>query len=305
MLNNVLLCSIAAVVMTGTIYPLFAELVFGAKLSVGGPFFNATVLPLSVPVFAAMSVGPVLSWKRAALGPALIRLWWALLAALVVGLVASSGMRALPAIAFGGSVWLILGAVAGVVERVQLGRVSLAASLARFASLPRAVFGTTLGHAGLGVTIAGIAGMSLASENIVLVHPGETVQLAGYDWKLVEMHDADGPNYAARVATIDVSRDGRSVTTLAPSRRNFPVQRMTTTEAAIETNGLRDLYAVLGDERDGAAVLRLHYNPLAPWIWLGALVMAAGGMISLADRRLRVGAPARRAIPAAGASARA
>ena len=78
---------------------------------------------------------------------------------------------------------------------------------------------------------------------------------------------------------------------------------MTTTEAAIETNGLRDLYAVLGEERDGRAVLRLHYNPLAPWIWFGALIMAAGGMVSLADRRLRIGAPARRAAQAAAVRA--
>ncbi len=85
MLNNILLCSIAAVVLTGTIYPLFADLLLGSKISVGPPFFNATVLPLAVPVFAAMAVGPMLSWKRASLGPALLRLWWAALAALVVG----------------------------------------------------------------------------------------------------------------------------------------------------------------------------------------------------------------------------
>jgi cytochrome c-type biogenesis protein CcmF len=145
------------------------------------------------------------------------------------------------------------------------------------------------------VTIAGIAGMSLATSSILLVRPGETVHLAGYDWHLMELHDAAGPNYEARVATIEVSRDGRPVATLAPERRNFPVQRVTTTEAKIATNLFRDLYAVLGEERDGGAVLRLHYNPLAPWIWLGALVMACGGLLSLADRRLRVGAPARRA----------
>ena len=81
-----------------------------------------------------------------------------------------------------------------------------------------------------------------------------------------------------------------------PSRRMFTVQKTTVTDTAIQTNLLRDLYAVLGEERDGEAVLRLHVNPLAPWIWLGALVMAVGGALSLGDRRLRVGAPARRAI---------
>ena len=292
-LNNILLCSIAAVVMTGTIYPLFADLLFGVKLSVGPPFFNATVLPLAVPVFAAMSLGPALSWKRAALGAAVMRLWWAAVIAVAAGLFAAVGMHALPALAFGAAVWIVLGAFAEVIERVRLFRVPLSNSLGRLGAMPRGAFGTTLGHAGLGVTIAGIAGMSLSQESITLTRPGDSVKLAGYEWTLTDIHDAPGPNYEARVADLRVTRDGRLVAELSPSRRAFPVQQITTTEAAIHTSGLADLYAVLGDERDGAAVLRLHYNFLAPWIWFGALIMAAGGGLSLADRRLRVGAPTR------------
>ncbi len=293
-LNNILLCSIAAVVLTGTMYPLFADLLLGEKLSVGAPFFNATVFPLAIPLFAAMSVGPALSWKRAELGPALMKLWWAALAAAVVGLAAATRAKLLPALAFAGAAWLIFGAIADLASRVRLLRIPLGASLRRLGGLPRGSFGTTIAHAGLGITVAGIAGMSLAQSSIVLLKPGETTHVGGYDWRLQELHDASGPNYAARVATIVISRDGRPVVTLAPERRNFPVQQVTTTEAKISTNLIRDLYAVLGEERDGGAVLRLHVNPLAPWIWLGALVMAAGGLTSLADRRLRVGAPARR-----------
>ena len=301
-LNNVLLCSIAAVVITGTLYPLFADLILGEKLSVGPPFFNAAVLPLAVPVFAAVSVGPMLSWKRARLGPALVRLWWAAVAALLAGLAATFGGAALlPALAFAASAWLILGAWADIVERIRLFRLPLPASMARLAGLPRVAFGTVLGHAGLGVTIAGIAGMSLATDTIALVHPGDSVALSGYEFRLLNLQDGAGPNYAARVATLRITRDGREVATLRPERRSFPVQRMTTTEAKIHTDLLRDIYVVLGEERDGAAVLRLHHNPLAPWIWLGALIMATGGGLSLLDRRARVGAPAR-AAPRADAA---
>ena len=300
-LNNILLCSIAAVVLTGTLYPLFADLLLGAKLSVGPPFFNATVLPLAVPVFAAMSLGPALSWKRADLGRAVVRLWWVAVVAVAAGLFASIGMRALPALAFGFAVWIVLGALGDVAERVRLFRVPLGGSWARLAGLPRGAFGTTLAHAGLGVTIAGIAGMSLAQESITLTRPGESVQLAGYTWTLTAMRDAPGPNYAARVADLRITRGDALVAELSPSRRAFPVQKITTTEAAIHTSGLADLYAVLGDERDGAAVLRLHYNPLAPWIWFGALIMSAGAGVSLLDRRLRVGAPTRARAAAARA----
>jgi cytochrome c-type biogenesis protein CcmF len=151
----------------------------------------------------------------------------------------------------------------------------------------------------MGVTVAGIAGMSLAANTIVAVHPGDVTHFAGYDWTLTALHDEDGSNYTARVADLLVQRDGQTVALMHPSRRTFTTQKMTVTDTAIESNGLRDIYTVLGEEHDGTAVLRLHVNPLAPWIWLGALVMAIGGGISLADRRLRIGAPARRRVAVA------
>ncbi len=292
--NNIMLCSMAAVIITGTMWPLVADLVFGHKISVGAPFFNATVLPLSLPLFAAMTIAPTMAWKRAQLGPALLRLWWVALLALVVGLVTSLGAAGgLAASAFGLAAWLVFGALAELIERVRLFRIPFADSVARLRGLRLQTFGTALGHAGMGITVAGIAGMSLSTQSVVLLRPGETAASAGYVWKLDGVTDRPGPNYAERVATLTITRNGDFVATVHPSRRTFPVQRMTTTEAAIETNGLADIYTVLGEERDGAAVLRLHYNPLAPWIWLGALVMAAGGGLSLLDRRTRVGAPAR------------
>ena len=302
--NNIMLCSIAAVVITGTLYPLIADFIFDHKISVGAPFFNATVLPLAIPVFAVMTIAPGLAWKRANLWPALRRLWWAAIVAALVGLVAAYGAKkVLPAMAFAGSVWIVFGAAAEIVERIKLFRIPTGQSLSRLAGLRLSVWGTALGHAGMGVTVAGIAGMSMASERIVALHPGESTLEAGYDWKLVELHDERGPNYVSRIATIEVTRDGAPFLMLHPSRRTFATQRMTTTEAAIHTNGIRDLYAVLGEERDGVAVLRIHDNFLAPWIWFGALIMASGGMMSLLDRRARVGAPQKAAVrPGAGSA---
>ncbi len=296
-LNNILLCSIAAVVITGTIYPLVADIVFGAKISVGAPFFNATVLPLCIPVFLAMVLAPGLAWKRARLWPAMMRLWWAALIALFVGIAAQIGLKqALPALAFAGAAWLIVGSLAEVIERVRLFRIPVADSWARLRGLPISTFGTTLGHAGMGVLVAGVAGMSQASQKVVLLHPGQSADSAGYTWTLTGLRDETGSNYAERVATLRVTQGERLVTVLEPSRRTFPVQRQTTTEAAIHTNGLADIYGVLGEEQaDGGAIMRLHYNPLAPWIWIGGLIMALGGLMSLLDRRARVGAPAKAA----------
>lgn len=300
-LNNLLLCSMAAVVLTGTLWPMFADLLLGQKISVGPPFFNTAILPLAVPLVLAMAAGPLLPWKRAQLWPVLQRLWWAaLLAALAAAAcLALAGARIGPALGFAAAAWLIGGALADVLDRIALFR-RPAAAWSRARGLPRAAWGAAIAHAGLGVSILGMAGMGLATDRLAGLQPGESVALAGYEWRLDRVEDAVGSNWSARRATVTVTRNGATVAVLAPERRFFPVARMTTTEAAIHTTWLVDLYAVLGEEQEGAAVLRLHHNPLAPWIWLGAAIMALGGGLSLSDRRMRVAAPAakRRAVPA-------
>ncbi len=302
-LNNILLCSLAAVVFTGTSYPLFAALLFNATLSVGPPYFHLTVVPLLVPLFAAMSVGPTLAWKRADLLPGLLRLWWAAAIAALIGIGVEAGLRnTFAAGGFAAAAWLIFGAFAELVERVRLFRVPFAASRARLAAQPLAVWGAAVAHAGMGVTVAGIAGMSLAVSTIVAVAPGSTTHFGGYNWTLNDVHSAPGPDYRARVADLTVTRNGRAVASFHPSRHTFTRQQQTVSDTAIQTNGIRDLYAVMGDERDGQVVLRLHINYLAPWVWLGALVMAFGGALSLADRRLRIGAPSRRRRPVEAAA---
>jgi cytochrome c-type biogenesis protein CcmF len=292
-LNNILLCSICAVVVAGTMTPPFADLLLGQKISVGAPFFNLTVLPLAIPVFAAMAVGPLLPWKRGRLMPLVVHAWWAALAASIVAGVCAYGMKVLPALAFGAATWLILGSFAEVFERTLLFRAPVANSVRRARGLPVAVLGAAIAHAGMGVTIAGIAGMSLSSNKIVEAKIGDEFALGNYKFILLALDTLPGPNYTSRVATIEVLHNGVPLAMMKPSRRSFVSPQQTTSDVAIRTNFFRDLYTVLGDERDGAAVLRLHVNPLAPWIWLGALVMASGGALSLADRRLRVGAPSR------------
>ncbi len=292
-LNNILLCSVCSVVVVGTMYPPFADLLLGQKISVGAPFFNATVLPLAIPLFAAMAVGPLLPWKRGRLWPLVVHAWWAAVIAAIVAATCAIGMRILPALAFGAAAWIILGSFAEVVERTLLFRAPMANSVRRARGLPVAVLGAAIAHAGMGVTVAGIAGMSLSSNKIVEAKAGDRFQVGGYDFALLSIDPGEGSNYTSRVASIAISQNGTPIAIVHPSRRTFISPKQTTTDVAIRTNLMRDLYVVLGEERAGSAVLRLHVNPLAPWIWLGGVVMAIGGGLSLADRRLRVGAPSR------------
>ncbi len=305
-LNNLLVCSITAVVFVGTLWPMFADALFGAKVSVGPPFFNLATFPLVVPLLLAMAAGPLMPWKRASLWPVVQRLWWAAVIAFAAFFVALllTGQRVLPAIGFAFAAWVIGAAVADIADRTALFRTDLANAMARARGLPRAAWGAAIAHAGIGVVAAGIAGMGLAQERLVAMAPGDVTSMAGYEWRLDGVRDVTGPNFTARRATISVMRNGEVLHVMEPSRRWFPTGRQHTTEVAIRTNLLYDLYAVIGEEEaaTGKAVIRIHYNLLAPWLWLGAAFMALGGALSLADRRVRVSAPNRRvakgAVPA-------
>ncbi|MCE0742970.1 heme lyase CcmF/NrfE family subunit [Acetobacter sicerae] len=301
-LNNILLCSICAVVLTGTMYPPFMSLLFGKTISVGKPFFDAATIPLAIPLFIFMGFGPMLPWKRAQLWPVLRRLWVAALATLAAFAVTVIGLSGvLPILCATMAVWIIGSSLTDIANRLALFRVSLSQSIQRAKSLPRSAFGAALAHIGVGVSVLGLAVMSQAQHKIVEVHVGQKEELAGYEWTLTDVRTVPGPNYMAMVATIEIRHNGHLVTVMHPSKRSFNSQNQTTTEVSIHTNGLSDLYGVIGDKHgpdsNPTYVLRLHYNPLAPWMWFGALIMAMGGALSLSDRRMRVGAPRRAPAP--------
>jgi cytochrome c-type biogenesis protein CcmF len=146
------------------------------------------------------------------------------------------------------------------------------------------------------VAIAGMtASAAWKTEEILILRPGDSVQVAGTSYLFEGVERSQGPNYQSETATITVTRDGRRITRLSPEKRLYPVQNMPTTEAAIHTTGLADLYVALGDpDGKGGWTVRIFHEPLVPWIWAGSLIMVLGGFVSLTDRRLRVGAPTRR-----------
>ncbi|HEY4135512.1 MAG TPA: heme lyase CcmF/NrfE family subunit [Alphaproteobacteria bacterium] len=305
-LNNLLLATACATVFLGTLYPLFLE-PLGIKVSVGAPYFNATFLPLMTPALVVMVVAPLMAWKRADLAGALGRLKLAFLAAIVIAGVVFA-MKGGPALALAGlaiAAWLVVGAFIDIGERIRLFRVSPADSLRRLWGLPRAAIGTAIAHGALGIVVAGITASSAwHAEYIGVMKPGESVEIAGYSVKLDSVGEYDGPNYRGRRAILTASSGGKAVATLTPEKRFFTVQKTTTTEAAIHTTWFADLYAVLGDpsapqagseNTDGGWVIRIYHNPLVPWIWIGAVFMTLGGLVSLTDRRHRVGAPVRSA----------
>ncbi len=306
-LNNLLLATAAVTVFIGTLYPLFLDAIGGAKVSVGPPFFNATFIPLMVPMLAILVFGPLLAWKRGDLAGALGRLKFAFAASAAAALLTFFLVTHGPVGAVFGmalAAWLATGTLVEWAERVRLFRAPLGESWRRAGNLPRASWGMTIAHFGLAVFVAGVTASAWQTERIETMRPGETIDVAGYAFRFEGTAPVQGPNYSADRATFTVTRDGQPVTVMHPEKRFYPVQRMPITDAAIHTNGLADLYAVITEPSGtgGAWVVRLYHNPLVPWIWFGAIIMALGGLVSLSDRRLRVGAPTRRTAKAPDAA---
>jgi cytochrome c-type biogenesis protein CcmF len=299
-LNNLFLTTAAATVLVGTLYPLVIEALSANKISVGAPFFDLTFGPLMVPLLLVVPFGPLLAWKRGDLLAAAQRLMAAFGAALLAMLVTYlfiDGASVFAALGAGLAFWLICGALTDLAVKSGTGTVPLSIMAKRFAGLPRSIFGTALAHLGLGLTLLGIVGtLNFGAERILTMHAGETVDIAGYALRFDGLYPQRGPNYTENRGRFElVDTDGASTAEISSSKRLFPVRQTTTTEAGIRTIWFSQLYVSLGDEtNDGGVVVRIWWKPLVTLIWGGALVMMAGGAISLADRRLRVGAPARR-----------
>ncbi|RWH24479.1 heme lyase CcmF/NrfE family subunit [Mesorhizobium sp.] len=306
-LNNLFLTTATATVLVGTLYPLALEAITGGKISVGAPFFDLTFGPLMLPLLAIVPFGPLLAWKRGDVLAASQRLMaafgLAIAAMLVTGLFID-GASVFAALGVGLAVWLVAGALTDLAVKSGIGSVAPADMLRRFAGLPRSVFGTALAHLGLGLTLLGIVGtLSFGTEKILTMRAGETVELSGHTLRFEGLFPQKGPNFTEeRGRFLLIGADDNADGEITSAKRFYPVRQTVTTESGIRTLGVSQLYLSLGDEgKDGSVVVRLWWKPLVTLIWGGGLVMMAGAAMSLLDRRLRVGAPARRRKPAAAA----
>jgi cytochrome c-type biogenesis protein CcmF len=306
LVNNVLLVVAAGSVLLGTLYPLFLDALSRGqtKISVGPPYFDAVFVPIMTPLVFLMGVGPLARWKEARLPDLWTRLKWALGVSLATALVLPflAGTWK-PLVSFGLllALWIVASSVVNVRERIRNLRGGLSA---RLASQPRGYWGMLLAHLGVAVFVVGVTLVKgYETERDVRMAVGDTVKVGSYTFRFDGVRDAPGPNYTASRASVDVSKEGKSIETLHPEKRIYLAQQMPMTEAAIDSGFLGDIYVSLGDPvGDGSWAVRVYDKPFINWIWFGCVLMALGGFIALSDRRYRVGA-ARTAAVAPGATA--
>jgi len=286
LVNNVLLVVAAASILLGTLYPLVVDALGAGKISVGPPYFQSVFVPLTVPLALLVGIGALTRWKRDVAGRFVRSLGWAAIASVIIGVAVAALL--LPHFTWGGLVgatlaaWVILGAAQGVRERLAGGR--------SIASVPAGFYGMTAAHVGIALFIVGVTFTTIYSEERdVRLAPGESVELGGYTFRFLGTREVNGPNYVATEGWVQASRGDAKPIAMAPQKRTYRVQRSPMTEAAIDAGVTRDLFVALGDpvSKDGAWTLRIYHKPFIRWIWLGALVMAIGGLVAVTDRRYR------------------
>lgn len=293
--NNLLLAVSCFVVFVGTMWPLVAEMFFDRKLSVGAPFFNAAFTPFMVALGLILPIGSVLPWKRARIFRAMRPLRYVFLLALAIGgltFAMQTGRSMIGPVGMFLGAWLVMSVVVELAQRTGRGE----GRWRRLTRLPRADWGKAVAHAGLGVTMAGIAGLTAwTQDDIRVAQIGQSWDVGSYTLTLNSVEDVRGPNYISTMGHLTLSQDGKIISDVSPEKRFYPVAQMPTTEAGIDYNLLRDVYVVIGDQQNnGGWTIRTYIKPLTNWIWIGAALMALGGILSLSDRRFRVAAGARR-----------
>jgi len=294
-LNNLFLSSAAATILLGTLYPIFLDALSGTKVSVGEPYFNATFLPLALPLVFALALGPFLSWKRADLKGVLSRVKFSLaFVAFVLGIswwLTDDG----PFLAFFGMglfAWLVASTAIEWAGRIKLFRTSFKSSWNRMVNLPRSAHGMTIAHLGVAMIVLGItASEAWQSEKLEVMRPGESSIVGGYEFRFDGARELKGPNYDFLQGSFTIFKDGAEFVTLYPEQRVYASPPMETTEAAIWPMMSADLYVVIGEEDGkGGFATRIYHKPFISWIWAGAIAMFIGGGFSLSDRRFRIGA---------------
>lgn len=288
--NNLLLVVTSATVLVGTLYPLIIEAINGARISVGPPFFEATVGPLLGLMLIVMPVAPLLAWKKAqakSVTPYLLPMLLMTAAIMAVIIVMLNGISIFAIATLGLGVWVISGVIADIVAIMGGHRMTIRSGFQRLIGAPLPRIGMNIAHIGVAIFTIGVAGVSFFdSETITRMQINDSIESGSKTFTLTQVTPVQGPNYTAIAATVMMTDNRGKEVALTSEIRRFPVARSQTTEAAIKTGFWGDTYVVYGGGTSGDGfVIRIYQKPLITWIWGGAGLMMLGGLLAMGPRR--------------------
>ena len=290
-INNVIILIATLVVLLGTLYPIIADSFNLGQVSVGPPYFNALFVPLTWLLLIAMGMGSNIRWKkdsRPLLGAGMVIAVSSLvLAAIIAYFVSPSDMLNI-GVTLAVSFWVLFWMVVDFKDKTK----NAPSFFKGLGQLRLSYWGQQTAHIGVIIAVIGVAFTStLSIERDVALGENDTVHVQGYDFEVKDFHEVRGSNFDGVQAQVEVTKDGQKVTTLYPEKRTYVISMMPMTEAAIDASLMRDVYVALGEpiaEDSNKWAVRIYVKPLIRWIWLGAIIMALGGLLSMLDSRYRI-----------------
>ncbi len=288
LLNNVIFLTAAMAVFIGTLYPLVVDAFGGGKISVGRPYFDAMFSLVAIPLLLLLGIGPTVRWKVDNWQRNSKVLSFFFVSSLVLGMLipflVEDKLNITVGLGLAGAMWVTSSTLKELFFRIS-----------RRASLPYSYLGMVMGHLGLAVFVVGVTITSTYHiEKDIRMVPGESYDVAGYEFRFQGVKKRQGPNYLADEALIEIWFEGKKLDDLIPQKRVYSDITSPMTEASIDVTMFRDLYAALGEElENGAWSMRVYYKPFIRWIWAGAAFMAIGGFLAISDRRYRQKATSR------------
>ena len=289
--NNIFLSVACFVVLLGTLYPLIVDILQIGKISVGEGYFNQYLVPISILILAVLGFTPLLRFKDDKFSR--IKKPLMIMAALSIILGFASNYLYVGRLDF----WVVMGltlsywVIFGILFEIKLNGRKSDNFFKCVKGMTLSRWGMNLGHLGLVITIIGITLTShYSDEQDRLVRVGETVQVREYGFELLALEDIRGSNYVGTKGTIQVYQNGKPLRMMYPEKRTYTVSGMPISEVALRPSLVDDLYVAMAEERaKNAWALRLYVKPFVRWIWLGGLIISLAALLSILDRRYRIG----------------
>ena len=282
-LNNVFMLTLSFTILLGTIYPLISSVFFNTKISVGAPFFNSILAPITIPLVLGMIFGPFLKWGTDDVFNLLSRLKVLLISFLVISMIIWYLNYQGPIISilfFILSSWLITSSL------FELSKFFVFRPSFQIKKIPLKNISQLIAHIGIGLLIIGATGTSiLKKEKIQFQDLNQKISISNFDVKFEGIKNVEGPNYLSQVGVFSIYKDKNYIKTLYPERRFYNSREQVTTEAAIHSTFTGDLYIAIGEKNTESNTFswttRIWFNPFTLWIWIGVLFLGIGGLISL------------------------
>ncbi len=301
--NNLLFVGIAFSVLWGTLFPILSEAVRGTKISVGPPFFNKVNVPLGLLLLALTGIGPLIAWRKASTQNLKRQFTWPLVAGALTGvtllLLGVRNFYALMALTLGGFTTgtLVQEFVRGTTARHRMYQESWPTAFLQLVARNRRRYGGYIVHVAMVIYFVAFAGMAFKVEMEATLRPGDSATLRSpfghtYTFTHLGVSQFEQLNRVVTQASVQVAKDGRSIGVINSEKRQHfsepaPGVRQKSfepsTEVGIRSTLQEDLYIVYAGSVAGTeeAVYRFSLNPLVLWVWIGGVVLVAGGLITM------------------------